>query len=129
MRSLVSSGRIPHSSVFWRSGTFQRRSSSTHFEGWAGGGGGIPDDTISLFLLADLLFLQHVGAWRTIWTEGGRIDIQGNDDLAQTVHSAMYYLLSSSPTDPYDEDITHEWPNFGLSPASLAHSDIIGQVT
>ena len=59
----------------------------------------------------------HVGAWSALWHRG-RIDVDGDLQLARVLSASQYYILSSVPDadDPY-------WPFVGLSPSGLAWSD------
>ena len=38
------------------------------------------------------LFSSHVGAWKELW-ENGRIEVDGNMTLAQTISGSLYYIL------------------------------------
>ncbi|KAK6180853.1 hypothetical protein SNE40_008830 [Patella caerulea] len=65
------------------------------------------------------LLSTHVDAWMDVWNKG-RIDVEGNDDLARTNYASLYYLLSSLPL----QRDQHNWPFWGLAPCGLAHGDI-----
>ena len=54
------------------------------------------------------LLSEHKSAWREVWNRG-KIDIEGNLELAQSVYASFYYILSST---------RHDWP-YGLSPGGL----------
>ena len=54
------------------------------------------------------LFEEHKAAWKALW-ETGRIEIEGDLEMAQAVYGSMYYILSSTRSD---------WP-YGLSPGGL----------
>mgnify|MGYP001793924707 CR=1 FL=1 len=57
---------------------------------------------------AEDLLATHKKAWSSLWNNG-RVDIEGDLELAQAVHSSMYYILSSTRMD---------WA-YGLSPGGL----------
>ncbi|CAH3016355.1 unnamed protein product [Porites evermanni] len=54
------------------------------------------------------LLAEHKAAWKALW-ETGRIEIEGDLEMAQAVYGSMYYILSSTRSD---------WP-YGLSPGGL----------
>jgi len=60
---------------------------------------------------ASALWSEHVSAWATIWQAGIDIDLSGGRlDVASTINSSLYYILSSiRPDRPYS-----------LSPGSLS---------
>ena len=64
----------------------------------------------SIFLpsVKEKLLAEHKAAWKEIW-DTGRIDIEGDLEMAQAVYGSMYYILSST---------RHDWP-YGLSPGGL----------
>eukprot|EP01112_Ceratiomyxa_fruticulosa_P019155 TRINITY_DN6223_c0_g1_i2.p1 TRINITY_DN6223_c0_g1~~TRINITY_DN6223_c0_g1_i2.p1 ORF type:complete len:666 (-),score=109.08 TRINITY_DN6223_c0_g1_i2:5-2002(-) len=58
----------------------------------------------------------HIAAWQEIWSSG--IEVGGNLNLAQSINSSLYYLLSSIREDaPYS-----------LSPCSLSSNSYDGHV-
>lgn len=63
------------------------------------------------------LLASHVQAWREIWS-AGRIEVEGNLTLAQTISGSLYYTLSS---------LRPSWI-FGLSPGGLATDGYDGHV-
>jgi len=63
------------------------------------------------------LLESHVQAWREIWNDG-RIEVEGNLTLAQTISGSLYYTLSS---------LRPSWI-FGLSPGGLATDGYDGHV-
>lgn len=63
------------------------------------------------------LLESHVQAWREIWS-AGRIEVEGNLTLAQTISGSLYYTLSS---------LRPSWI-FGLSPGGLATDGYDGHV-
>ena len=38
------------------------------------------------------LLVGHVAAWRQLWNQG-RVEVEGNLDLAQAIYSGLYYVL------------------------------------
>ena len=58
--------------------------------------------------MKEKLLTEHKAAWKTLW-DTGRIDIEGDLEMAQAVYGSMYYILSST---------RHDWP-YGLSPGGL----------
>lgn len=63
------------------------------------------------------LLESHVQAWREIWS-AGRIEVEGNLTLAQTISGSLFYTLSS---------LRPSWI-FGLSPGGLATDGYDGHV-
>jgi len=63
------------------------------------------------------LLKSHVQAWNEIWN-AGRIEVEGNLTLAQTISGSLYYTLSS---------LRPSWI-FGLSPGGLATDGYNGHV-
>ena len=63
----------------------------------------------SLWPSRDAWLSQHVSAWEALWADG-RIDVVGNDTVARSVYSSLYYIMNSVRAD---------WP-YGLSPGSLS---------
>jgi len=59
----------------------------------------------------------HTDAWSSLWHHG-RIDVDGDLQLARTLSASQYYILSSVP----DSD-DPRWPFVGLSPSGLAWGD------
>jgi len=59
-------------------------------------------------LVKEKLLAEHKAAWKALW-DTGRIDIEGDLEMAQAVYGSMYYILSST---------RHDWP-YGLSPGGL----------
>ena len=62
----------------------------------------------SFFRAKEKLLAEHKAAWKALW-ETGRIEIEGDLEMAQAVYGSMYYILSSTRSD---------WP-YGLSPGGL----------
>ena len=60
------------------------------------------------FRAKEKLLAEHKAAWKALW-ETGRIEIEGDLEMAQAVYGSMYYILSSTRSD---------WP-YGLSPGGL----------
>lgn len=58
----------------------------------------------------------HDSAWADKWNSG-RIDVQGDDDLATVIHAGLYYILMSLPST-HPEQPPEQF--YGLSPGSLA---------
>ena len=58
------------------------------------------------------LLAEHKAAWKALW-DTGRIDIEGDLEMAQAVYGSMYYILSST---------RHDWP-YGLSPGGLPNGE------
>lgn len=58
---------------------------------------------------------EHVKAWRDIWSNG-RVDIEGEQEVAKVTYASYYYILSSIPVTN-DTDLSF----VGLSPGDLAH--------
>ena len=58
--------------------------------------------------IKEKLLAEHKAAWKALW-DTGRIDIEGDLEMAQAVYGSMYYILSSTRQD---------WP-YGLSPGGL----------
>lgn len=54
------------------------------------------------------LLAEHKAAWKALW-DTGRMEIEGDLEMAQAVYGSMYYILSST---------RHDWP-YGLSPGGL----------
>lgn len=65
----------------------------------------------------EMLLGSHVKAWKQLW-DAGRIEVEGNLTLAQTVSGSLYYTLSSLRTSRV----------FGLSPGGLATDGYDGHV-
>jgi trehalose/maltose hydrolase-like predicted phosphorylase len=63
------------------------------------------------------LLATHTAAWLNRW-EQGRVEVEGDLALAQSVNASLYFLLSSMRED---------W-KFGISPGGLAHPDYFGHV-
>ena len=64
---------------------------------------------IVVFLsVKEQLLTEHKAAWRDLWNSG-RIEIEGDVDMAQAIYGSLYYILSST---------RHDWP-YGLSPGGL----------
>ncbi|XP_070563897.1 LOW QUALITY PROTEIN: protein-glucosylgalactosylhydroxylysine glucosidase-like [Ptychodera flava] len=61
----------------------------------------------------DQLLNSHTEAWEDLWRDG-RIEIAGNRDLGETLYAAMYYIISSTPSEK--DEIN---PFIGLSPGGL----------
>ena len=55
----------------------------------------------------------HITEWEKLWSNG-RIDIIGNNDLAQLSYCTVYYILSSIRTD---------WIH-GITPGTLANANL-----
>ncbi|XP_077977259.1 protein-glucosylgalactosylhydroxylysine glucosidase-like [Glandiceps talaboti] len=72
---------------------------------------------IELLADDDKLYNSHVGAWQYKWNHG-RIDLEGNLNLAKAIYGSMYYILSSLP--PLLTDESFKFPFYGLSPGGLA---------
>lgn len=81
------------------------------------------------------LLASHVQAWREIWS-AGRIEVEGNLTLAQTISGSLYYTLSSlrpswilglSPgglaTDGYDGHVFWDQETWMFPPLLLLHQD------
>eukprot|EP01084_Bolivina_argentea_P257761 434345_1 len=70
-------------------------------------------DTVDLFTqlykTRDNWMDLHVTEWENIW-KNGRIDVIGNETVAASVYSSLYYIISS---------IRDNW-HYGLSPGSLS---------
>ncbi|CAH1792539.1 unnamed protein product [Owenia fusiformis] len=66
---------------------------------------------------ADKLYVDHINTWAKLWSRG-RIDVEGNVPLAQTIYASMYYTLSSIPVRQNPVQ-----PFWGLAPSGLAHGD------
>ena len=62
--------------------------------------------------IKEKLLAEHKAAWRALW-DTGRIDIEGDLEMAQAVYGSMYYILSST---------RHDWP-YGLSPGGLPNGE------
>ena len=84
---------------------------------WGGGGGRgvytkkkliIKICSFIVFRDKEQLLEEHKAAWKALW-ETGRIEIEGDLEMAQAVYGSMYYILSSTRSD---------WP-YGLSPGGL----------
>ena len=58
--------------------------------------------------MKEKLLAEHKAAWKALW-DTGRIDIEGDLEMAQAVYGSMYYILSST---------RHDW-SYGLSPGGL----------
>ena len=61
-----------------------------------------------VFRVKEQLLAEHKAAWKALW-DTGRIEIEGDLEMAQAVYGSMYYILSST---------RHDWP-YGLSPGGL----------
>ena len=61
-----------------------------------------------VFRVKEQLLAEHKAAWKALW-DSGRIEIEGDLEMAQAVYGSMYYILSST---------RHDWP-YGLSPGGL----------
>ncbi|XP_078001372.1 protein-glucosylgalactosylhydroxylysine glucosidase-like [Glandiceps talaboti] len=72
---------------------------------------------IELLADGDKLYNSHVAAWHYKWNHG-RIDLEGNLDLAKAIYGSMYYILSSLP--PLLTDESFKFPFYGISPGGLA---------
>ncbi|XP_076437374.1 protein-glucosylgalactosylhydroxylysine glucosidase-like [Babylonia areolata] len=64
----------------------------------------------------DMLLETQEKAWADRWNSG-RLDVEGDDDLDTTIHSSLYYILMSLPSDQPELPLGQF---FGLSPGSLA---------
>ena len=62
----------------------------------------------AVFRVKEQLLAEHKVAWKALW-DTGRIEIEGDLEMAQAVYGSMYYILSST---------RHDWP-YGLSPGGL----------
>lgn len=62
--------------------------------------------------IKEKLLAEHKAAWKALW-DTGRIDIEGDLEMAQAVYGSMYYILSST---------RHDWP-YGLSPGGLPNGE------
>ena len=60
------------------------------------------------FRVKEHLLEEHKAAWKALW-DTGRIEIEGDLEMAQAVYGSLYYILSST---------RHDWP-YGLSPGGL----------
>jgi trehalose/maltose hydrolase-like predicted phosphorylase len=63
------------------------------------------------------LLESHTAAWVKRW-DRGRVEVEGDLPLAQSVNASLYFLLSSMRED---------W-KYGISPGGLAHPDYFGHV-
>ena len=68
--------------------------------------------TFTSFRVKEKLLAEHKAAWKALW-DTGRIEIEGDLEMAQAVYGSMYYILSST---------RHDWP-YGLSPGGLPASE------
>ncbi|CAG5116720.1 unnamed protein product [Candidula unifasciata] len=62
------------------------------------------------------LLSSHVNEWNKLWSSG-RIDVEGDANIAKLNYASLYYILSSLPSNGSRKD----WPFIGLSPCGLAH--------
>lgn len=65
----------------------------------------------------EMLIASHVKAWKELW-DAGRIEVDGDLNLAQTISGSLYYTLSSLRSSRV----------FGLSPGGLATNGYNGHV-
>ena len=47
------------------------------------------------YRVKETLLAEHKAAWKALW-DTGRIDIEGDLEMAQAVYGSMYYILSST---------------------------------
>ena len=62
---------------------------------------------------AGKLYVDHAEAWLAVWKKG-RIDVDGDEDLARAIYGSYYAILSSLPLE---EDPLQSF--VGLSPEGL----------
>lgn len=60
----------------------------------------------------------HTDEWERFWTESG-VTVEGNDDLAQTIHSSLYSVASALPT--LKPKLRSKEVYYGISPAGLSN--------
>lgn len=68
------------------------------------------------------LYDLHVAAWSRVWNDG-RIEVEGNLELAKVVHGSFYYILSSLPVTTETNTPVRQF--FGLSPGGLAYGELL----
>lgn len=73
-----------------------------------------------LKLSSDELREKHVMEWHELWTDIG-ITVDGNDELAQTIHSSIFFLASSLPSLNTAQPRN---PFYGLAPSGLGRGGI-----
>lgn len=67
---------------------------------------------------------QHIGEWERFWAASG-ITVEGNGDLAQTIHSSLYALASALPSLAPRRRVNET--HFGLSPDGLGNDHYQGR--
>uniref|UniRef100_A0A1B0CRF8 Protein-glucosylgalactosylhydroxylysine glucosidase n=1 Tax=Lutzomyia longipalpis TaxID=7200 RepID=A0A1B0CRF8_LUTLO len=67
------------------------------------------------------LLATHQAQWETFWTDYG-ITVEGDDDLAKSIHTSLFFLASSLPSLSTNQENTDF---YGLAPAGLGRGGIM----